>query len=297
MFVFGDSLIDNGNNNDLPSFAKANYYPYGIDFSGGPTGRFSNGYTIVGRIPFNQQIRNFAASLAQISTRIGRAATSESVRRSVLFVGFGSNDYLNNYLMPNYNTRLRYNKDQFSDLLIRQYRTQLISLYNFGARKFMIANVGVLGCIPSVLAQNFLTHCSEEVDNLVLPFNNKVKLMVNNLNANLANANFIYIDIYDMFADILNHPTAYGFSVIDRGCCGIGRNSGQISCLPFQTPCDNREQYIFWDAFHPTSKVNIILARRAFNGSSNSVFPMNILQLASYQPRIGLEKNLRTQKS
>jgi hypothetical protein len=50
MFVFGDSLIDDGNNNDLPSFAKANYYPYGIDFSGGPTGRFSNGYTIVDEI-------------------------------------------------------------------------------------------------------------------------------------------------------------------------------------------------------------------------------------------------------
>ena len=50
MFVFGDSLIDNGNNNDLPSFAKANYFPYGIDFSDGPTGRFSNGYTMVDEI-------------------------------------------------------------------------------------------------------------------------------------------------------------------------------------------------------------------------------------------------------
>lgn len=50
MFVFGDSLIDNGNNNDLPSLAKANYFPYGIDFNGGPTGRFSNGYTMVDEI-------------------------------------------------------------------------------------------------------------------------------------------------------------------------------------------------------------------------------------------------------
>lgn len=50
MFIFGDSLIDNGNNNNLPSFAKANYYPYGIDFNGGPTGRFSNGYTMVDEI-------------------------------------------------------------------------------------------------------------------------------------------------------------------------------------------------------------------------------------------------------
>jgi len=50
MFIFGDSLIDNGNNNNLPSLAKANYYPYGIDFNGGPTGRFSNGYTMVDEI-------------------------------------------------------------------------------------------------------------------------------------------------------------------------------------------------------------------------------------------------------
>ena len=53
MFVFGDSLIDNGNNNDLPSFAKANYFPYGIDFNAGPTGRFSNAYTIVDKIGIN----------------------------------------------------------------------------------------------------------------------------------------------------------------------------------------------------------------------------------------------------
>lgn len=47
MFVFGDSLVDVGNNNYLSSFAKSNYYPYGIDFNGGPTGRFTNGRNMV----------------------------------------------------------------------------------------------------------------------------------------------------------------------------------------------------------------------------------------------------------
>ncbi|KAL4340748.1 hypothetical protein GQ457_08G022500 [Hibiscus cannabinus] len=42
-FIFGDSLSDNGNNNNLPTFSKVNYLPYGIDFPRGPTGRFSNG--------------------------------------------------------------------------------------------------------------------------------------------------------------------------------------------------------------------------------------------------------------
>jgi hypothetical protein len=46
-FVFGDSLVDSGNNNVIVSLARANYPPYGIDFAGGPTGRFSNGLTTV----------------------------------------------------------------------------------------------------------------------------------------------------------------------------------------------------------------------------------------------------------
>ncbi|GAB4845096.1 hypothetical protein Ancab_038502 [Ancistrocladus abbreviatus] len=47
MFAFGDSLIDVGNNNYLNSAAKSNYWPYGCDFAGGPTGRFCNGKTVV----------------------------------------------------------------------------------------------------------------------------------------------------------------------------------------------------------------------------------------------------------
>ncbi|KAK1382111.1 GDSL-like Lipase/Acylhydrolase superfamily protein [Heracleum sosnowskyi] len=43
-FVFGDSLVDNGNNNFLYTQAKVNYPPYGTNFPGGnATGRFSNG--------------------------------------------------------------------------------------------------------------------------------------------------------------------------------------------------------------------------------------------------------------
>ncbi|KAG6386864.1 hypothetical protein SASPL_152041 [Salvia splendens] len=48
MYVFGDSLSDVGNNKYLnDSSDKVNFLPYGIDFSGGPTGRFSNGKILV----------------------------------------------------------------------------------------------------------------------------------------------------------------------------------------------------------------------------------------------------------
>ncbi|KAF9621430.1 hypothetical protein IFM89_021469 [Coptis chinensis] len=44
IFAFGDSIVDPGNNNHLPTLARSNFPPYGKDFMGGrPTGRFSNG--------------------------------------------------------------------------------------------------------------------------------------------------------------------------------------------------------------------------------------------------------------
>lgn len=46
-FVFGDSLVDNGNNNYLITTARADSYPYGIDSpTHRATGRFSNGLNI-----------------------------------------------------------------------------------------------------------------------------------------------------------------------------------------------------------------------------------------------------------
>ncbi|XP_024198594.1 GDSL esterase/lipase At5g22810 isoform X1 [Rosa chinensis] len=44
MFIFGDSVVDVGNNNNLFSLIKSNFPPYGRDFvNHNPTGRFCNG--------------------------------------------------------------------------------------------------------------------------------------------------------------------------------------------------------------------------------------------------------------
>ncbi|KAL7602810.1 GDSL esterase/lipase At1g71691 [Lactuca sativa] len=328
IFIFGDSLIDNGNNNDLTSFAKANYYPYGIDFNGGPTGRFSNGYTMVDeiaellglplipsysqasssgdqmvngvnfasaaagilditgrnfvdRLPFNQQIKNFEDALDQITEHLGAVDVSQVLSQSLFFVGMGSNDYLNNYLMPNYPTRNQYDGQQFADLLSKEYTSQLTKLYNLGARKFVLAGIGLMGCIPSIIAQGTTGKCSEDVNQLVLPFNANMRTMINNLSTNLPGSKFVFVDVHNMFQDILSNAKFYGLRVVNRGCCGIGRNRGQITCLPFQTPCPNRSEYVFWDAFHPTEAVNVLMGQKAFSGPPDFVYPMNIQQLAN----------------
>lgn len=80
----------------------------------------------------------------------------------------------------------------------------------------MLAGIGSLGCIPSILAQTMQSHCSEEIDqSLIFPFNSKVKLMVDRLNYRFPRAKFTYIDNYNIFMDIINNPETYGNYLLD----------------------------------------------------------------------------------
>ncbi|CAK9154697.1 unnamed protein product [Ilex paraguariensis] len=72
-----------------------------------------------------------------------------------------------------------------------------------------------------------------------------------------------------------------GFRVTNAGCCGVGRNNGQITCLPYQPACQNRDEYLFWDAFHPSEAANVIVGRRSYNAESSSdAYPIDIRRLA-----------------
>ncbi|XP_041995942.1 GDSL esterase/lipase At1g29670-like [Salvia splendens] len=69
LFIFGDSFVDNGNNNYLQTTLKVNYFPYGVDFPTGPTGRFSNGRNIADfiakKLGFKNSIPPFANGTTQ----------------------------------------------------------------------------------------------------------------------------------------------------------------------------------------------------------------------------------------
>lgn len=84
------------------------------------------------------------------------------------------------------------------------------SLYNLGARRFVIAGVGSMACIPNMRARNPRNMCSPDVDDLIVPFNSKVKGMVNTLNVNLPRARFIYVDTFEMISEVLRNPLNYG---------------------------------------------------------------------------------------
>ncbi|MFQ6665041.1 hypothetical protein Gotur_031925, partial [Gossypium turneri] len=166
---------------------------------------------------------------------------------------------------------------------IREETGQQLALYNYGARKFVLIGVGQIGCSPNELAQNSRDGrtCVERINAANRIFNSKLKGLVDQFNNANSDAKFIYIDVYGIFQDITSNPSAYGFRVTNAGCCGVGRNNGQITCLPLQRPCRNRNEYLFWDAFHPTEAANVIIGRRSYNAQSPSdAYPIDIRRLA-----------------
>ncbi|KAJ6793563.1 GDSL esterase/lipase-like [Iris pallida] len=329
-FIFGDSLVDSGNNNDIASLARANYQPYGIDFPDGPTGRFSNGLTTVdviakllgfekyvppyasagendtltgvnfasaaagirdetgqqlgGRISFAGQLQNYQSAVERVVDLLGdEDSAANHLGKCVFYVGMGSNDYLNNYFMANYySTSRQYTPEQYADALAQQYSQQLRKLYNYGARKVALIGIGQMGCTPNALAQSSPNgvDCVDRINSAIELFNARLVPMVDELNR-LEGAHFTYINAYGMFQDILRNAAAHGLRVTNTGCCGVGRNNGQITCLPYQTPCPNRAQYMFWDAFHPSEAANVLIGRRSYRAQSSSdAYPMDIRRLA-----------------
>ncbi|KAK9065424.1 hypothetical protein SSX86_016807 [Deinandra increscens subsp. villosa] len=330
-FIFGDSLVDNGNNNRIASLARANYPPYGVDFPDGPTGRFSNGKTVVdtvaellgfddyipayanvggsevlngvnyasaaagirdetgqqlgARISFGGQVNNYKNTVSQVVDILGdEDSAANHLRQCIYSIGLGSNDYLNNYFMPNYyQTSSQYTPQEYASVLIEQYSGLIRDLYGYGARKLVLNGVGQIGCSPNALAQNSQdgTTCVQKINSANQIFNNMLRSLVDSLNRDLPDAKFIYINNYGIFQDIIDSPQSYGFTVTNAGCCGVGKNNGQITCLPGQTPCPNRDEHLFWDAFHPSEAGNVIVGRRSYSAESPSdAYPMDIRQLA-----------------
>ncbi|PNY09004.1 GDSL esterase/lipase [Trifolium pratense] len=147
----------------------------------------------------------------------------------------------------------------------------------------VLFGIGQIGCSPNELAMRSPdgVTCVENINSANQIFNSKLKGVVDQFNNQLPDAKLIYINSYGIFQDIISNPTAYGFTNTNSGCCGVGRNNGQITCLPMQTPCDNRREYLFWDAFHPTEAGNVVVAQRAYNAQSPSdAYPTDISRLA-----------------
>jgi phospholipase/lecithinase/hemolysin len=72
-----------------------------------------------------------------------------------------------------------------------------------------------------------------------------------------------------------------GLVNVDTGCCGSGNYNGVIPCVTGEIPCTNRNEYLFWDPYHPTEAVAYQIAQAFYSGPPSAINPINIQQLAA----------------
>ncbi|KAM3286269.1 GDSL esterase/lipase [Capsicum chacoense] len=335
-YIFGDSLVDAGNNNYLQTLSKANIAPNGIDFKasgGNPTGRYTNGRTIgdivgeglgqphyatpylapnctgrtilygvnyasggggimnatgrifVNRLSMDIQIDYFTITRKEIDKLLGQSKARDYVmKKSIFSITIGSNDFLNNYLLPvlSVGTRITESPDAFIDDLLSHLRAQLTRLYKLDARKFIIGNVGPIGCIPYQKTINQLkeNECVELANKLALQYNARLKDVLAQLNKELVGATFVHANVYDLVMELITNYDKYGFVTATKACCGNGGQfAGIIPCGPTSSMCSDRDKHVFWDPYHPSEAANLIIAKQLLEGDPKYISPMNLKQL------------------
>ncbi|KAL1542514.1 hypothetical protein AAHA92_26598 [Salvia divinorum] len=253
-FVFGDSLVDNGNNNYLATTARADSPPYGIDYpSHRPTGRFSNGLNIPDII----------------SEKMGWEPTlpylSPELRGKNLLIGanFAS-----------------------AGVGVLNDTGYQFRLYKLGPHRVLVTGTGPLGCVPAELAQHSRRgECAQELMKAASLFNPQLVQMLTKLNNECGKDVFIAANTNQMHMDFITNPQQFGFRTSKEACCGQGPYNGLGLCTPLSNLCSNRDEYVFWDPFHPTEKANRLIVQQILVGSEKYVYPMNLSAMMAMDSR------------
>ncbi|XP_010257904.1 PREDICTED: GDSL esterase/lipase 7-like [Nelumbo nucifera] len=324
LYAFGDSLLDAGNNNYLPTSAKANFLPYGINFPNGPTGRFTNGKTSADilaeylGLPFppaylslseDQKMAtktgmNYASGSSGILAGTGKIMgdnleldkqmelfqdtvknylpkqfsnvqqLSQYLSKSIFMISAGSNDFILNFSSQYTRNGISVPKvtpEAFSEKLKVTLSEHLQRLYELGARKFIISEVGPLGCIPAVIKTvkpiGSSGSCTEDINEWANIFNQKVGALVKELSANLPGSMFVNMRVNSLALNIHDKPAVYGIREVSEPCCA-GALNGILLCPPLSPACLLPQTHYFFDPVHPSQTVNTVIIRQCFNGST-----------------------------
>ncbi|MED6139898.1 hypothetical protein PIB30_088287 [Stylosanthes scabra] len=309
LFVFGDSLFDNGNNNyiNTTTFLRSNFPPYGETFFKYPSGRFSDGRVIsdfiagYAKLPLippylhpgfthDQYIYgvNFASAGAgalvetnkgavvdlktqsfyfgqvskQLRQELGEEEAKKFLSKAVYIFSIGGNDYAAPFYNANSSTAaIPYPQQQFVDFVIGNISSVIKDVYNEGGRKFGFLNVYPLGYIPLLrilVAGNSIEDClQQEATVLARLQNNDLPKTLQKLEKELSGFKYSVTDNYAAFLDLIQNPSKYGLKVGSKACYGGSGYGGDYSCggkrgIETYELCSNPNEYVFFDAAHPT---------------------------------------------
>ncbi|XP_050221105.1 GDSL esterase/lipase At1g74460 [Mercurialis annua] len=244
-----------------PSLTEDVILESGVNFASGGGGILNEtGGFFIQRFSLNKQIELFKGTQQLIISRIGQEKAQKFFEEGRYVVALGSNDFINNYLMPLYSDSWNYNDKTFIEYLAQTLEGQLTTLHSLGARELMVFGLGPMGCIPLQRVLSTSGGCQDRTNKLALSFNQASAKLMENLTTKLANASFKFGDAYDVVNNVITNPNKYGFKNADSPCCSFGSIRPALTCIPASTLCKDRSKYVFWDEYHPTDGANALIA-------------------------------------
>ncbi|KAM0840633.1 hypothetical protein ACQ4PT_059529 [Festuca glaucescens] len=242
VIVFGDSIMDPGNNNGLHTVVKANHAPYGKDFAGHvATGRFSNGLIPTDFIAQGLNVKQL------LPPYLGVQHTPEELLTGVSFADIPS----------------------YVDLLLVGVESFLRNVSARGAKRIGFVGLPPIGCVPSQRTLGGGPHrsCVPERNAAAQLYNTKVQELIRELGKDMAAfPTLVYIDIYTVIQDLVDHGEWYGFTETTRGCCSTGTVEVAVLCdARFAPVCDDVSQHVFFDSYHPTQRAYKVIVDYIFD--------------------------------
>lgn len=271
LYVFGDSLSDNGNAYALSGGTWPLSPPYAEQFSDGPTAaeylasrlgialapstaggtNYAVGGAMTGPLNYNYAVNSptglppavqFTGVLSQASA-FAASSPSFDPARSLFMLWAAPNDFF-------FALSTGGNLIDAATTAVTNLISTIGLLVSRGATDFLIPNMPNLAQTPFGLGLDDISRAG--LDSLSRGFNAALAQAIAGTRAGLvpgiaAGLDLIEFDTAAFLDEVISDPGAYGFTNVTRTCVGL------------TTGC---EGYLFFDAVHPTTAAHQLLASR-----------------------------------
>ncbi|XP_059435540.1 GDSL esterase/lipase At2g23540-like [Corylus avellana] len=136
-----------------------------------------------------------------------------------------------------------------------------------------------IGCCPYQRSLNDTGGCMEGLNACAQVFLKEFEGLLQNLSSEYPAMQYSLANSYEMTQTIINGSQRSPFKEIQQACCGKGRFNATTRCEPVANLCPKRDDYMFWDQYHPTEFASRLAAALLCSGPQQMVVPMNFCQL------------------
>ncbi|GER46841.1 GDSL esterase/lipase [Striga asiatica] len=189
---------------------------------------------------------------------------NEIVKNALFLVSAGTNDFVVNYF-PVPIRRNNYTISEYTSFVLQEARQVFQGLVDQGATRIGVVGLPPLGCLPIVITlysedpianRDCIANFSWVARDYNHMLQNELKEMQKQLQP--SGSRIAYMDIFGPLEE-MTLGNKYDFEEVRKGFCGTGLLEASHMCNSNSVVCEDVNEYVFWDAIHPTEKTYFLL--------------------------------------